>query len=416
MIKVWDLTLPTLDDVDVSGKRVLLRVDFNSPVDPNSKSLLDKSRIKAHVQTIKEILNKGSALVVVTHQGRPGDDDFITLEPHRQALEEELGVEVKFISDIFGPCAVNEIKNLKGGEVLMLDNIRLASEELIEAEPEVQSKTYLVQRLAPLFDAYVNDAFATAHRSQPSLVGFPMLLPSAVGRLMERELTALSKVFNSEDSPKVFVLGGGKVLDSLRIIEFLSKKRIADRILLGGLVAEVFALAKGINIGEENKKVLEENGLIPLIPRARKILLSGAPVEIPVDFLVEKENGEVESVYITEIKGRIKDVGPETINVYSTLLNESKVVVLRGPMGVIEDERFRAGTESLLKTAFASQAFVIVGGGHLLSVASSLNLSESRGKAHLSTGGGALLLFLAGERLPALEALSASMKVVKNEG
>ncbi len=411
MIKVADLELPTFDDVDVTAKKVLLRVDFNTPVDRESKKLLDTSRIKAHIPTIKELVEKASSVVIITHQGRPGDDDFSTLELHRDALSSELGMDVKFVSDIFGPCALDEIKKLEKGEVLMLDNIRLASEELIEASPESQSKTYLVRRLAPLFDIYVNDAFATAHRSQPSLVGFPMVLQSAAGRLMEKELIALSKIFNLEESPKVFLLGGGKVLDSIRIIENLSKKRIADRILLGGLVAEVFALAKGVNIGDENKKILEAQGFLPLIPRARRVLLSGAPIEIPVDFIVEK-NDEIKESYATNVGGIIKDIGPETINIYSTLLNESRVVVLRGPMGVIEDERFRTGTLKLMSSAFASDSYTIIGGGHLLSLLQFMNVTEKK-KLHVSTGGGALLLFLAGERLPALDALSQSVKVIK---
>ncbi len=200
-------------------------MDFNSPVGRESKKLLDTSRIKAHLLTIKELIEKENSIVIITHQGRPGDDDFSTLELHRDALSNELGMNVNFVNDIFGPCALDEIKKLGKGEALMLDNIRLASEELIEASPETQSRTYLVKKLAPLFDVYINDAFATAHRSQPSLVGFPMVLPSAAGRLMEKELVALSKLFSLEESPKVFVLGGGKVLDSIRIIEIYQRKR-----------------------------------------------------------------------------------------------------------------------------------------------------------------------------------------------
>jgi len=209
------------------------------------------------------------------------------------------------------------------------------------------------------------------------------------------------------------VLGGGKVLDSIRIIENLSKKRIADRILLGGLVAEVFALAKGVNIGDANKKILESQGFLPLIPRARKVLLSGAPIEIPVDFVVENQNG-VEENYATTVKGIIRDIGPETVNIYSTLLNEAKVVVLRGPMGVIEDEKFRTGTLKLMNSAFSSDSFTIIGGGHLISLLQFAEVSKAK-KVHISTGGGALLLFLAGERLPALDALSQSIRVIKNE-
>jgi len=210
MIKVADLELPTLEDVDVSSKKVLLRVDFNSPVERESKKLLDTSRIRAHIETINELIKMGSSVVIITHQGRPGDEDFSTLEMHREVLSDELDTDVGFVSDIFGPCALEEIKKLGKGEVLMLDNVRLASEELIEASPEAQSKTYLVKRLAPLFDVYINDAFATAHRSQPSLVGFPMILPSAAGRLMEKELVALQKYLILKNHQKFLCWEGEK--------------------------------------------------------------------------------------------------------------------------------------------------------------------------------------------------------------
>ena len=407
MIKVSDLTIPTLDDIDVSNKKVLLRVDINSPVDKNTGKLLDDSRIKAHSYTIKTLLEKGNAIVILSHQGRPGDDDFISLQQHAELLSKYVGTNVEFIEDIIGPYAIEKIKKIEKGQVYLLENVRLISEELIEAPPAQQAKTFLVRKLSPLFDVYVNDAFAAAHRSQPSLVGFPLVLPSAAGKIMEREVSALAKIFNPEDSPKIFVLGGGKVSDTLKIIEHLSKNRMADRILTGGLVAELFAVAKGINLGKANLQVLESKGLLSLVPRARKLLLSGAPVEIPVDFVTEKTNGEISEEPTNNVTGVIKDIGSTTIEIYSSFIKEAKVITLRGPMGVIEDERFRNGTKSLLKAAFESPGYVIIGGGHMISmVDKGIEINES--KVHISTGGGALLLFLAGDKLPALEALHMS--------
>lgn len=407
MIKVSDLVIPTLDDIDVNSKKILLRIDINSPVDRKTGKLLDDSRIKAHSITLKELLDGGNSIVVLSHQGRPGDEDFISLSQHAEILSKYVGAQVEFIEDVIGPYAIERIKNMKKGEVILLENVRLVSEELIEAPPQQQAKTFLVRKLAPLFDAYVNDAFAAAHRSQPSLVGFPLVLPSAAGKIMEKEVSALAKIFNPEDSPKIFVLGGGKVSDTLKIIEHLAKNRVADRILTGGLVAELFAVAKGINLGKANIQVLESKGLLSLVPRARKILLSGAPIEIPVDFITEKPNGEIAEEPSNNVNNVIKDIGKTTVDIYSSFIKDAKVITLRGPMGVIEDERFRNGTKSLLKAAFESPGYVIIGGGHMISMVDK-NMEINESKVHISTGGGALLLFLAGDKLPALEALHIS--------
>ncbi len=401
--------LPTLDDVDVKGKKVLLRVDFNSPV--KDEELLDDSRIRAHVPTIKELLEKGAAVVVISHQGRPGEDDFVTLEPHAKKLSDALGQVVHFVDDVMGPEARRRIKALKPGEVLLLDNVRFLAEENINAPPEVQAKTYLVRRLSKLFDLYVNDAFATAHRSQPSVVGFPMVLPSVMGRVMEREVKALSKVFNPNVGPKVFVLGGGKVPDTLDIIENIVKNNVADRILTTGLVAEVFLVAKGIDIGEKNMAILEKKGLLGLIPKARKLLLSGAPIDTPVDFVTVDENDNVMVEPIGNIKGLIRDIGPVTIKSYGELMKNAKIIVMRGPAGVMEDPRFRKGTRELVRIALESDAFTIFGGGHLSAIIEEMGMRDKAG--HVSTGGGALLAFLSGKELPALRALAISNEKFK---
>ncbi|BBD72607.1 phosphoglycerate kinase [Sulfodiicoccus acidiphilus] len=407
MIRVGELSIPTLDDLSFLNKKILVRLDINSPIEPKSGKLLDDSRIKAHIPTLRELIEKGNALVLLSHQGRPGDSDFVGLEEHSKVLSRYLGQEVEFVEDVMGPYALNRIRELRSGEVIMLDNVRLVSEELIEAPPDQHARSFLVNRLSKVVNSFVNDAFATAHRSQPSLVGFPVVIPSSAGRLMEREVSALAKIFNSETSPKVFVLGGGKVQDSIRIIENLSKRRLADRILTGGLLAEVFMIAKGMNLGKENLQILERHGILSLVPRAKKVLLAGAPVEVPVDFRVESQGNVIEESS-TRISGIIKDVGPTTEEIYSSFIRDAGLTVLRGPMGVIEDERFRRGSSSLLRAALESKGYVIVGGGHMISVIGEAQLDPA--KVHVSTGGGALLLFLAGESLPALEALSRGVK------
>ncbi|WP_238026869.1 MULTISPECIES: phosphoglycerate kinase [Metallosphaera] len=410
MIKVNDMSIPTLDDLNFVNSKVLVRIDINSPVDSKTGKLLDDSRIKAHVETIRELVNRGNGVVLVSHQGRPGDNDFTDLEEHSRLLQKHLDMEVEFVGDVMGPYARERIKNMKLGSVLLLDNVRFVSEELIEASPLQHSKSFLVRRLQPLFQGYVNDAFATAHRSQASLVGFPLVLRSSAGRVMEKEVSALAKVFNEGEEPKVFIMGGGKVLDSLRIIENLVKRRLADRILTGGLIAELFAVAKGLDLGKDNLQVLEKAGVLSLIPRARKLLLSGAPVEIPVDFKVEK-GGQVYEEPASKVTGVIKDVGSTTVGIYSSFIRDAKIIVMRGPMGVIEDERFRESSRALLRNSLESPGYLIVGGGHMISLLGGVGPLDSS-KVHVSTGGGALLLFLAGERLPALEALDISAREV----
>jgi len=188
--------IPFMDDYDLSEKKVLVRVDFNVPIDPKTGVILNDARIKAHARTIKELIDLNAAVVVISHQGRPGGKEFTSLKIHAERLSEILSYNVKFIDDIIGPAARNEIKKLKNAEVLVLENTRLISEEIIEAAPEKQAQTFFVKKLAPLFDAFVLDAFSTAHRSQPSLVGFPMVLPSVAGRVFEAEIKALSNIIS----------------------------------------------------------------------------------------------------------------------------------------------------------------------------------------------------------------------------
>lgn len=394
-----------MDDVDINGKKVLVRVDFNCPIETGGE-IIDDTRIRAHVPTIKKLLNLNASVVLISHQGRPGSRDFVSLAKHAMRLSDYLGLEVKFIEDVMGPAALSEIKNLKKGEVLLLDNVRFVSEEIIEASPEIQKQTYLVRRLSPLFDYFIFDAFATAHRSQPSIVGFPLVLPSVVGELMRKELEALHKVMNSVEPPRVFVLGGAKVRDTIKIIEYLTKKQVADRILTTGLVGLTFHVAKGGKVGKSVIKFLEEKGLTSLVPRARRVVLSGAPIDTPYDLKVLKGDGSIAEEPVHYVNGKPMDIGSYTVGMYSELIKEARIVVMRGPAGYVEDPRFRKGTEELLRAALESSAFIVIGGGHL----GAMLKSTLREGIHVSTGGGALLLALSGEPLPAVTTLELSAK------
>ncbi|MEM4732504.1 MAG: phosphoglycerate kinase [Desulfurococcaceae archaeon] len=400
--------LPTLRDLNIREKKVFMRIDINVPIDPDTGKIIDDRRIRVHAQYIKKLVEEHRpALVLGSHQGRPGSPDFTTLEEHKSLLEKYMGMEVKFVNDVIGPTALNAIKNLKPGEVLLLDNLRLVSEEIIEAPPEKHATSIFTMRVSSVIDVYVNDAFATAHRSQPSIVGLPLVVPSAIGPLFEKELEALRRVVNASEPPRVYVLGGKKVAEHLRVIENLVANKLADRVLTCGLLGLLFLAAKGVNIGSENVKLLEENGLIPFIPKARYLLLRGAPVETPVDFKVAFENRVVNS-YLGDMKGLVMDIGEQTAGIYEELIKEAKTVVMRGPAGVIEKEEFRAGTLRLLNAALSSKGFVLIAGGHLSAMAQHV---EQSGKVHVSTAGNSLLLFLSGEELPAFKALELSAKM-----
>jgi len=220
------LKFPTLDEAKVRGKTVLLRVDINSPVDLKTGEILDDTRIRLCAPTIKELISRGAKVVVLAHQGRPGDEDFISLKKHAQKLSTVIDSKVEYVEDVLGPAARHAIEKMRPGEILLLDNVRFCAEETLKGEPEEMSKTHLVQRLAKLADIYVNDAFAAAHRNQPSLIGFGPVLPTYAGRLMEKELRGLSRALNPE-KPCVYILGGAKFEDSLAIIENVFEKKIA---------------------------------------------------------------------------------------------------------------------------------------------------------------------------------------------
>lgn len=400
--------MPTLSDISIAGKKVFMRIDVNVPIDPESGSITDDRRIRVHAKYIRDIVDKyAPALVLGSHQGRPGDFYFTTMEKHAELLSKYIGVSVKYVDDVIGPSARREIRELKPGEILLLENLRLISEEVNEAPPEKQANTLMCRILSSLFDVYVNDAFATAHRSQPSIVGLPLLLPSAIGPLFEREVEAIRRIVGSTDSTRVFVLGGVKVVEHLRVIENLVRNKLADRVLTTGLLSQVFLVAKGVNLGSEAMRMLEEKGLLPYVQRARYLLLKGAPVETPVDFKVDV-GGHVENRYVGDLTGLAKDIGESTLGIYRDILRDADIIVMRGPAGVIEDERFKSGTLGLLNSVYSSRAYTVIAGGQLASMVDENRLNS---RIHVSTGGNALLLLLSGEELPAFKALELSARM-----
>ena len=396
----------TLDDFDVRDKTVLVRVDFNSPVDPETKKVLSDTRIRAHGETtIKELAEKGAKVVILAHQGRPGEPDFISLEQHAQILGNILGKPVKFVDDVCGEKAQNAIKELKSGEILVLDNVRKFPGETKKASPEEHSKSELVMNLAPLADLFVNDAFAAAHRAHASIVGFTVLLPSAAGRIMERELKALSRVLENPEKPCIFILGGAKADDSLQISKYVLDNNIADYVLTGGITGHLFLAAKGYNLGKPNMELLEKKELMGLIPGIKELMEKyPGKIETPVDLAIEVD-GKRKEITVEELPTDypIYDIGTKTIEKYSQIISNAKSIVFSGPPGVYEKEEFVKGTKGLFEAIASSSAFSLVGGGHSVAAVHELGLADKMG--YISTAGGALIEFLMGKELPGVAAL-----------
>lgn len=396
-----ELRFLTVDDIVTKGRTVFVRVDVNSPLDPSTKKIIDDTRIRMTRETLESLSD--AKVVVGSHQGRPGDEDFTSLEAHAKLLQRYVPQRVRFVEDIIGSEARRQIKSLSVGEILVLDNLRLCSEENLSAPPDILAKTIMVQRLAGLLDVYVNDAFATAHRSQASIVGLPRVVQAVAGKLMAKELESLKRAYYNPQRPSVYVIGGAKAEDKLPIIENILRTGKADTVLVGGVVANIFLRALGIDFGEAENRKLEKSSV--LLEKARAILTKyKEKVVLPKD-LAFLRDGAREDVSVEQgVEGKIvRDIGKETSRRYAEIIKQSKTIVSSGPMGVFEDKGFEVGSRTVLEAMADLQAFTVVGGGHMASYASMLGID--RRLSHVSTAGGAMLAFLAGEELPGVRAL-----------
>ncbi len=396
----------TMDDFDFKNKVTLLRVDFNSPIDPQTKKVLDDTRIRAHAETtVKELAQKGAKVVVLAHQGRPGDPDFTPLKQHAEILGKILKKPVKYVDDIFGEKAQKAIKQLKSGEILVLENVRTFEDEQKKGSPEDHAKSGFVKKLAPLADVFVNDAFAAAHRAHISIVGFTAVLPSVAGRIMERELKALKMVLEAPEKPCVFVMGGAKGDDSLEISRYVLRNNIADYILTGGVIGHIFLVAKDVDLGKPNMQFLEKKELMGLVPGIKGLMKEyPAAIMVPVDIAVDVGQKRMEiPVNKLPTNNSIYDIGTETAKKYGELIRKAKSIVISGPMGVFENKEFMAGTKKVFQAIAASKAFSLVGGGHTVAALEELGLANKM--SYVSTAGGALIEFLMGKQLPGVVAL-----------
>ena len=400
----------TMEDVKLDNKRVLVRVDFNSPMDP-SGNILDDKRIKSHLDTLRAL--EDCRVVLMAHQSRAGKKDYTTMEAHARSATRLLRRDVAYIDDIFGSHAREAIRSLMPGEVLLLENTRFYAEENMNRTPADHAKSHMVKRLAPLFDLFINDAFAVSHRSHCSVVGFTEVLPSIAGLLMDKEITALDKGLKGDEHPTIYSLGGTKADDSIKVIENVLRRGGADKILTSGVVATVFLMAAGINVGEANRKFVEDQEYLEQIPVAAKLLAEYPDkIAMPVDVALNK-NGERIDVAVSALSNDlpIADIGLETIVDYSKEIKDARVTVMNGPAGIFEQEKFKLGTSELLK-ASAESDYSIAGGGHSVAAIEQLGLESKF--SHVSMGGGASITYLSGEPLPGIEALKKyALKVRK---
>jgi len=390
------MAFQTLDQLDVKGKKVLTRVDFNVPLD--NGTITDDTRITSAVPTIRALLDAGAAVMLMSHLGRPKGqpNPKYSLAPVAAHLSELLGQPVELAEDVVGPSAQSVAAGLQPGQVAMLENVRFEA-------GEEKNDPALARQLADFADVYVNDAFGAAHRAHASTEGVAHLLPSAAGLLMARELDALGKVLAAPEHPVVVLLGGAKISDKIGVItQFLGS---ADAILVGGGIANTMLKASGHEMG---KSLVEAEALDTATDLLKQAADDGKRLVIPTDVVVaasveQADGARVVSADQIGADDSAFDIGPETVATFSEIIAGAKTVVWNGPMGLFEVEPFDRGTRAVAEAVASSDAYSVVGGGDSVAALQQMGLADQI--SHISTGGGASLEFLEGKQLPGVAAL-----------
>jgi len=398
----------TLDDFDFRGMSVLLRADINCPLNRVTLEIEDDNRIHQTMPTIRELVQKGAKVAILAHQGRPGDWDFIPLDRHAKVIGLMLDKEVPYVDDILGPDAMQAIRSMAPGDVIVLKNVRELPYEQENKTMEEQAKTELVLSLAPLFDIYVNDAFGASHRSQASLVGFPGVMPSAAGRLMEKELKALKTVFEDPVRPCVFILGGAKFGNAVKVVDRVISKRIADWVIVVGVTGNAFLKARGVILGTPSDEFLSREMTSEDMEAAKTLLLEkGGKILLPFDVALEIDCRR-RDILVGDLPQEhpALDIGKGSIEKFEKVIARAGTVFMSGPAGMIEKEPFALGTRELMEAMTHSKAFTVLGGGHTASAAEKYHLFQKF--SYVSTGGGALETYLLGKPLPVVEALKSA--------
>ncbi len=392
------MAILTIEDFDMDNKSVFLRVDMNCPIDPDSLKIIEYSRIREACESIKALSD--SKLIIASHQGRVGRYDYIDMHEHAEILSKLLNKNVEFVDDVIGPEARRRIKEMNKGDILLLDNLRFTAEENYEFTFEEAANTIMIKRLSKLFDICVLDCFPSAHRAHPSIIGFGSVLPACAGKLLAHEIITLDRILTVSKSPFVVVLGGAKVADRLEAIDTLVSSGRANKVLLTGLISVIFLKAMG-KLKYNGKEDKEE----ALIDKARKLLVKYPNIfEFPLDYAINNNNERVEKD-VDQLKGNEQplDIGSKTVEHYSKIIKSAGTVFMSGPAGAFEREDYSYGTKRLLESIASSFSTSIISGGHLSAALNRFNLADK--VDHISTAGGALVLYLAGKRLPLIDCL-----------
>lgn len=410
-----ELGMYTIDDFNFENKTVILRVDINSPIDPKTKRIVNENRINKSIPTIKELLKRRSKLVILAHQGDTLDyHNLIPLEEHAEKLSEKLGKKVKYIDDVAGSAAQEMVKNLKSGEAVLLGNVRYLTEEVstfenvVKLKPAEMLNTYMIRHLAPLADLYVNDAFAAAHRSSPSMVAFEEILPSAAGYQLIAEVSALTKVMQNPKKPAIFVLGGLKISDAFGMMKQVLEDGTADKILTTGVTGIIMRMAQGKEFGEKQKKFIYDRSLDVFLEPAKEFMNRfGDKFVNPVDFAYEK-NGERVECSLKDLpidSALFLDIGTRTVELFKEEISKAGTIFVNGPAGAYEEALFEKGTKEIWNAVANSKGYSVIGGGDSVTAAQKLvNDAESK-FSYICTAGGAMVRFLSGVELPLLKAL-----------
>lgn len=387
----------TVKDIDLKGKKVFVRCDFNVPMDEN-QNITDNTRIVAALPTIKYLLEQNCKIILASHLGRPKGEvkPEFSLKPVAKELSRLLGKEVIMANDVIGEDAMSKASNLKEGEIMLLENVRFNREET-DNDPEFAKK------LASMAEIFVNDAFGTAHRAHASTTGIADYIPGVAGFLIEKELKFLGNAINNPERPFVAILGGAKVSDKIGVIDSLLDK--VDTLMIGGGMAFTFFKAQGYNVGNSLCEV-EKTGLA--LEAMEKAKAKGVKLLLPIDTKVGKEfkpDTESKTVAWTEIPDEWEgfDIGEKTIEMFKNELQNAKTVIWNGPLGLFEFEQFAIGTNEIAKTLAELDATTIIGGGDSAAAVTKAGLADKM--THISTGGGASLEFLEGKKLPGIECL-----------
>jgi len=389
----------TIRDVDVRGRRVFVRVDFNVPLDADTGRISDDTRIRASLPTIRYLVAAGARVILASHLGRPKGrvSEDARLRPVVEHLATLLGVPVGYVGDCVGPEAEAAVARMRDGDIMVLENLRFHSEE-------EKNDLVFARQLAALADIYVNDAFGTAHRAHASTEGITHFLPSVAGLLMEKELSALGGLLASPGHPFACVFGGAKVSDKVGMIKNMLQR--VDFVLVGGGLAATFLKARGLDVG---KSLVEDEMLSEALDIMRESTRTGVPVVLPLDVLIAREVKAGTRAAVVQVTGvppdsTIVDIGPKTIEHFFARLEACKTVMWNGPMGIYEIPQFALGTKCLINYLASLNAVTVVGGGSSVDAVQDMGLTEL--VTHVSTGGGATLELLEKGTLPGVEALN----------